>query len=400
MKPTIRFMVIGGAGSMGRIVVRDLYETAGAHASICVADYNRQAAIQYARSFRSKRVLGMALDITNKQSAVALVHGSTVIINCTSHHLNVAVMEIALAAGVHYVDLGGLFFVTKKQLKLHTAFKKKGLLALIGMGASPGITNIMALYAARQFDAVQEIHCRIGSRDTTAYSFLPALPVAYSIKTLLEEFSFRPPVFTKGKLEYVEPMSGAVPHNFGKPIGIQKPMYTIHSELATLPNSFKRQGVQEVSFKIAFDDLLLDRIRFLRDVGLAATEPITVSGQQVVPIDVTNQVVMSQKKPVSSGPLQQYEIVRTIVKGTVNGKKRTKIIDCHTPGMPDWDVGVDINTGAPPAIAAQMIARGDISLRGVLPAEKVIEPEPFFEALTLRNMHITTKSRDDWSFAI
>jgi len=72
------------------------------------------------------------------------------------------------------------------------------------------------------------------------------------------------------------------------------------------------------------------------------------------------------------GKLKQYEIVRAVVKGTKEGKNVTHIVDCHTAGMPAWEIGLDIDTGSPPSIAAQMLVCGQITERGVVPPEVAV----------------------------
>ena len=72
-------------------------------------------------------------------------------------------MRAALASGTHYLDLGGLFHVTRQQLKLHAAFRRAGLLGLLGMGAAPGTTNLLARLSADELDGVREIHCYVAS---------------------------------------------------------------------------------------------------------------------------------------------------------------------------------------------------------------------------------------------
>ena len=130
-----------------------------------------------------------------------------------------------------------------------------------------------------------------------------------------------PAVFTRGEFTFVEPMSGAKPHRFPPPVGLRRPMYTIHSEVATLPLSYRDRGVREVSFKIAFDPEFIDRVRFLRDLGMASHELIDVAGVKVRPVDVVNKVAMSQPPARQVGKLKQYEVVRAIVKGTGQGQE-------------------------------------------------------------------------------
>src|SRR5512138_1674767 len=117
-----------------------------------------------------------------------------------------------------------------------------------------------------------------------------------------------PAVFTKGDWTFLAPMSGARPHRFPPPLGLRRPMYTIHSEVATLPVSFRDKGVREVSFQIAFDQALLDRVRCLRDLGMASHEGLEVAGEKVRPRDVVNTVAMRQAPAKQVGKLDQHEV--------------------------------------------------------------------------------------------
>jgi len=398
----MRYAVLGGAGSMGRIVVRDLLEHSVAGDEILIADYDEQAAQTLANALPRKkaRVLAARVDVKDASAAGRSLAGSFVLINAVQYQLNVQVMELALAVGAHYIDLGGLFHVTREQLKLSPRFAAVGRLALLGMGAAPGITNLLARTACEKPATVTEIHTRVASADLTRYAFMPALPVSYSLQTILEEMSLEPAVFTKGKLTFLPPMSGETPNRFPPPIGAARPMYTLHSEVATLPASFASQGVKEVSFKIAFDPSFIDRVRFLRDLGMASHEPIRLGNVEVKPIEVVNRVAMSQPKPIPKGKVRQYEVVRAVVKGTSGKKKQTWVLDCHTEGIPAWGMGTDVNTGCPPAIAARMLQAGEISATGAEPPERVVPPDAFFAHLRKRRMTVKVSRRAGWKFAV
>lgn len=400
----MKYVVIGGAGAMGRITVKDLVETCPKDDEIVVADYDFAKAEALAASLKDRGVIPVRVNVKDRAAAVRALAGTSVLLNCAQYQLNLDVMEIALTLKCHYVDLGGLFHMTRRQLELHPRFKAIDRTAIVGMGAAPGITNILARHGADQLDSVTEIHCRVGSMDKTRYEGVPALAVSYSLKTILEEFSMRPAFFTKGRMTFVDPMSGDEPHRFPAPVGVRRPMHTIHSEVATLPYSFK--GVREASFKIAFDPAFVDRVRFLRDLGLASHESVEVPSAdgkgtvKVAPVDVANKVAMSQKPARQVGPLRQYEVVRAVVKGRKNGRKATCVVDCHTAGMPSWGIGLDIDTGSPPAVAAQMLAAGEITEIGAIPPEKAVPPGPFFERLKRRGMTVRTSMKSGWDFAV
>lgn len=397
------FAVVGGAGSMGRITVRDLAETCSPSDELLIADYDLERAAALAASLQGggrPKVRAIRVDVTDHAAAAAALAGSFVVVNTAQYQLNLHVMETALAVGAHYLDIGGLFHMTRRQLELGARFKAAGRTAILGIGAAPGITNLLARQGAERLEEVREIHLRVGSMDKTRYEPPAALAVAYSLKTILEEFSTPPAVFTRGDFAFLEPMSGGKPHRFPPPVGVRHPMYTIHSEVATLPLSFKDRGVREVSFQIAFDPSFVDRVRFLRDFGMASHEELDVAGVKVRPIDVVNKVAMNQPPAKQVGKLHQYEVLRAIVKGVSEGKKVTSIVECHTSGMPAWGIGLDIDTGTPPAVAAQMLAAGEILATGTVAPEVAVPCAAFFRRLSKRRMKVKATRRAGWDFAV
>src|SRR4029077_985709 len=113
LKTAPRYAVLGGAGAIGRIVVRDLFES-NRRNEILVADYNDEAASAVAKHYRSARVSSATADVRDVNRLAALLAGNSVVINCTRHQFNLQVMEAALRARVHYIDLGGLFIWTRR----------------------------------------------------------------------------------------------------------------------------------------------------------------------------------------------------------------------------------------------------------------------------------------------
>jgi saccharopine dehydrogenase-like NADP-dependent oxidoreductase len=385
-------VVVGGAGAMGRISVKDLFETAPEGTRIVVADYAEAAAKKLARTFKSPRVVGVGLDVTDAKATAKVFHGAFAVINAVQYQLNLPVMRACLAAGAHYVDLGGLFHVTREQLAWHDKFRAAGLLAILGIGAAPGTTNLLAKDAADRMDEVTEIHVQVGGVSLSGGGEGGgALASSYSIQTILEEASRPAAVFTGGRFEFVEPMSGGVDVHFPQPVGLRRPALTIHSEVATLPLTYKKKGLRECTFAIAFDQALTDKLRFLRTVGINSHDPVTVGDVEVVPHEVLLACLRRLPRPKVAGePVvpNEYEVIRSVVRGKTGGRAVEDIVDCHVTGMPAWGFGIDVDTGCPPSIAVQMIARGEITLRGALPAEQCIPTVPYFAELAKRNMRV------------
>ncbi len=365
------FVVLGGVGAIGRVVVRDLFESHRQN-RILIADYNERVAREYARSFRSHRVTGRFADARQPD-----LRGHTVVINCTQHDFNLPVMRAALQAGVHYLDLGGLFHWTRRQLKLNKQFKRAGLTAILGMGCAPGITNVMTRAAVEKLGGARSVKIRVGARDLAAKRVArkdvtamtqiratPELVFPYSAQTIVEEFMLTPWIVERGKLREVKPRTAWELVKFPRPVGPQWLVRTRHSEIATLPMTFK---LRQCDFKVGFDRA------FVREVVKRMKAGWTVRD--------------FAKLPAPRGKPNDYEIARVIVDDKL-------VLDCHARANQRWHASAgDIDTGCPPSIVAQMVATGLITQRGVLAPEVAVPVEPFFRELGRREIRIKIKMK-------
>src|SRR5512133_4178565 len=156
--------VVGAAGIIGPAIVATLAEQEAVD-RILVLDMNEAGAREVAERHGGGKAIAGGLDITDREQAGAL-DGADVVLNSASYRVNLAAMEAALAAGAHYVDLGGLFHVTLEQLELDVRFREAGLLAVLGMGSTPGKTNVMAARAVELLgDDVERIVVGAAGRD-------------------------------------------------------------------------------------------------------------------------------------------------------------------------------------------------------------------------------------------
>src|SRR5262249_20317529 len=137
--------VLGGAGAMGRATVFDL--TAAGHA-VRLLEADTAAAARIARRYGHGRAEAARADARHPRSLATARRGPGAVAHCPPYAFNLAVMEAALRARCHYLDLGGLFHTTRKQLTLDGEFRKRRLLAVLGMGSAPGIMNVLARAAA------------------------------------------------------------------------------------------------------------------------------------------------------------------------------------------------------------------------------------------------------------
>ena|ERR1051326_916531 len=359
-----RFAVLGGAGAIGRIVVRDLFESSRKN-EILVADYNAAAASDVAKKQRTQRVSATAADVRDVTRLASLLAGYSVVVNCTRHQFNLRVMEAALRARVHYLDLGGLFVWTRRQLRLNRRFADAGLVAILGMGCAPGLTNVMAAAAGSQLKRVDSIRIRVGGIDFNASKTDFMFP--YSAQTIVEELTLPPWKWSGGRFVQSEPRSGWELMDFGPPVGRISLVTTRHSEIATLPRRFKAKGLRYADFKVGFDRGFVREVMKRLRSGWKVRDFEALSATRTSPND--------------------YEISRVIVRGG----GQSIVMDCHARSNPKWPASAgDIDTACPASIAAQMIARGIVDRPGVWPPEDIVPADFLFAECEKRGMKFRT----------
>ena len=374
-----------GCGEMGRVIGTDLMERYDGE--LVFADRELDRANNLTKRYLERKVRTMSIDIRDKAALVAAIKEShcSVLVNAVNYYFNVDVMSACLEAGVNYLDLGGMFHTTRKQLEMNSEFKNKGLIAIPGMGSSPGITNVLAAYAAKKLSKPETIDVSFADKDYTKYDTPIVLP--YTILTLFEEFGYKPVIFRNGRFETIEPLTGMEDKKFPKPLNSAKCFYTLHSEAATLAESIP--GVKNCWFRGGFDPVLVDKMKFLIDVGFSAKDDIRLPGGQTVsPRDII--VKMTEKFiPTESTKINDLEFLRVEVIGKQKGKKKNIIAYCESFTNKKWNIPAGSwNTGVAPSVVAQMILEGVITEKGVVPPEIAVNPEPFFKELEKRDMKI------------
>ncbi len=390
----MHIVVLGGGGAMGRITVRELAEHPSV-SRVTVADLNPQAAGRVVNALPTGREKCevVACNVKEHDALVALLSGAGAVLNATDYYFNLEVMRAAAEARVHYADLGGLFHTSRQQLALDGLFQERGLTAIAGIGSTPGITNILARLAADKLERVERIAVRVGSGDFSPSDAPFAAP--YSIRTILDECIKEPYVFDNGAWHAVPPMSGQEAIEFPAPVGRATAMYTLHSEVALFPVSFRDKGLQHASFKIAFPPEFLKKLSFLVSLGLGQTEPVTVRGLgsadqvSVAPRDVLVALLAQSAAPAPSEPAD-CDILRVTVSGSRDGQPVELIEQMIVQPYQPWSIAAgDADTGIPLAIAGRMLASGAITKRGVAGAEALIDPAAFLRELAHYDMHAT-----------
>jgi lysine 6-dehydrogenase len=367
--------VLGGAGAMGRAAV---FELSRLGHRVLLLESDEKAGLSIARRYGHGRASVESVDARDSDALAERLRKAAVVVHCAPYTFNLTVMDAALGARCHYIDLGGLFHTTRKQLSYDGPFRRAGRLAVLGMGSAPGIVNVLARSAADPLRLVRSIRVYNGGADFTAYD----APVAFGFSpaTVLDEFTLPPMIFEKGHFRAAEPLSGGEDYVFE--LGLQKVHLSLHSEVATLPLTYKAKGIRECSFKIAYDPVLVERLKLLIDLGL--TERRQGRGG-VSPRDVLLECF--RRLPPAPDFIDDRDSLSVVVEGEDRkGPLSVRYDLTASPQARPPLSAVARDTGFPPAIVAQMLLDGVIRERGALPPERCVPSAPFLRALASRGM--------------
>ncbi len=354
----LRVAVLGAGGIIARAIVRDLAESPEV-AGLTLLDLDGERAAAVAREQGGGRAVGATVDGRVPGALAAVLADCDVLVNSASYRINLDAMAAALAAGCHYLDLGGLYWMTARQLELHERFEQAGLLAVLGIGSSPGKTNVMAVRAVRELDgdAVERIDVCAASRDPGAGDD-GALHVPYALVTLLDEITLAPVVLRDGAPVEIEPLHDGGQVEFPQPVGRVSTIHTLHSELLTFGTSFH---CEQASFRLSLSDALLSRLR-----GLVGASPERVAQAAATAL------------PQSSRTVSAHVV-------TASTESRSVRVSALTVPHLGWGLGGGIvSTATPAAAAVRLLARGEIDARGVHPPEACIDPDNLFAELAPR----------------
>lgn len=391
-------VLIIGAGAQGNVICGVLSK-ADDIGEIMLADIDMERADEVAQYVGSEKIKTGMLNAADKADIVNLLKTERydLVINATLMTFNRPIIEAALEAGVHYLDMASNEFFTKKegqeyaveQLEYDAAFKKAGLTANILAGCDAGLVNILAREAADELDEVDYI----GIKDFGVVECDE--PVAmWSFQTYLEDCADEAIYWENGEYKYAPLFSGEEDYYFPEPLKMTaKVYYHNHEEPVTLPK-FLGKPVKYVDFKMGDPDSATWQF-LIKGLNLMDKTPQKINGSMVSPKDLFCRQLpktLAPKKCIAllkENRIKSQAVIAVDVKGKKNGKtihykmwtdspdiaKACSII----PGTND----VSWLTSVPASILSLMILRGQITRKGVFPCEVLDkeEREIFFKGI-------------------
>jgi lysine 6-dehydrogenase len=367
-----RILVLGGAGEMGSVAVRDLVQRSDHR--VVVGELRPDAAESLASTL-GERVDVRRVDVEDDASLAAAVADAETVLNATYMRWNVRVTRAAIDAGVHLVDLGAYVADTAEQLALDETARRAGSRIVPGCGVAPGLTNVLVRYGADELDAVHSV--RIASFITHPITTSPGI-----VYTRFDASRGTSLVCVDGRLVERPSFGDEEIVEFPPPYGRQRVHLVPHPEPLTVSRYL---GIRNVVFKVGYDQEDERLLRALLELGLDSAEPFSVGGVEVVPRDFAAAFV-GRRGP---GDRPSANVKQVVLDGTRDGKPVTLVYDFAVERT-----GASASsaiTGTVAAIAADLTTRGGEP--GVRPPEVAFDPAEFLAALSERGLEVTETLR-------
>lgn len=364
-----RLLILGGCGAVGGTAARILVPT-DFFDEYVIADREAEAARALVEEHGPERVKAARVDADDPDDLSRVMEGCDVVLNCIGpfYRYGPPILEAAIRKGVDYVDICDDMDATEEMLNLDGKAKEAGISALVGMGSSPGMANLLVKFTADnlldQVESVDIYHAHGGEPVEG-----PAV-----IKHRFHSMEIDIPVFLDGEFKTVRLFeeSGKALEEVTdfRDVGTY-PVYAYpHPETITLPRHIR--GVKRVTnlglvLPPSYAELIKDMVR----LGLTSDEPLEVQGRKVVPREFAVAFVISRRDELlrEAGIDSPRGCLKIVVKGTKGGRPHAYIFQMSSRGM-----GMGEGTGIPAALGAIVMGQGKVGLKGVFPPEAGVDP--------------------------
>ncbi len=378
-----RITVLGGCGAVGSVAVRTLNELPDFN-EIIIADINTDAA-QILADKLGGECTALEVNALDPKSIRTAIKDSDVVLNCVGpfYRYGPTILKAVIKSGINYIDVCDDVEPTLALMAMDREAKEADVSALIGMGSSPGVSNILVRFTADQLldriDAIDIFHAH-GGEPTEG-----AAVIAHRIHAMTSDI----PMFLNGKqqtIRFFEDEGIALReevtfHKIGTYLCYPYP----HPETVTLPKYIKCKRVTNKG--TVLPDQYFNFIIKLVEMGITSEEPIIVKNIPVTPRDFIISYIIQERERILKETKfgEQRGCAKIVVSGEKNGKPHQYVFSL-------WSIGQAMGegTGIPAAIGATLMQRGKILTKGVFPPEAGVDPMEFLgvmqEYLQLENV--------------
>jgi saccharopine dehydrogenase (NAD+, L-lysine-forming) len=380
-------ILIIGAGGVGQVVAHKCaqHPSVFSERQMCIRD--RSKCDKIAAGIEAKYGVNIKTAKIDAEDVPALTRlmkrfKPKMVINVALPYQDLTIMDACLEAGVHYLDTAN--YEPKEVAKYEYSwqwayqdrFKKAGLMAVLGCGFDPGVTNVYTAYGAKHhFD---EIHY-LDIVDANAGSHGKAFATNFNPEINIREITQNGKFYENGKWVEIPPHSVMKPLSYPE-VGPKNSYIIYHEELESLVKHFPT--LKRARFWMTFGEEYLTHLRVIQNIGMAGIEPIDFKGKKIIPLEFLKAVLPN---PGDLG--ENYTGFTSIgcrIRGIKNGKEQTYYVYNNCSHKAAYDEtgtqGVSYTTGVPAMIGAMMMLTGEWKGAGVWNIEQ-LNPDPFMKKL-------------------
>lgn len=380
-------VLIIGAGGVSTVTVHKCASLPQYFSKIVLASRTKSKCDAIAKSVKEKYqrdILTEQVDADNVPELVALIkkHTPELVINLALPYQDLTIMDACLETGVNYLDTANYEpideakFEYSWQWAYRDKFKNANLMALLGSGFDPGVTNVFCAYAQKHlFD---EIHT-VDIVDCNGGDHGKAFATNFNPEINIREITQRGRYWENGEWKSTDPLSEYQPFDFPE-VGERNMYLMYHEEMESLVENIK--GLKRIRFWMTFGQEYLTHLRVLQNVGMTRIDEVEYQGQKIVPLQFLKAVLPD---PGSLG--ENYEgktCIGCVIEGIKDGKpSRQFIYNVCDHAETYKEVGaqaISYTTGVPAMIGAKMMLEKKWMNSGVYNMEE-FNPDPFMDDL-------------------
>lgn len=388
-------VLIIGAGGVGQVVTHKCAQVPEVFSHIVLASRTKSKCDAIAAQL-TRPIETAEIDADNVPQLSALIERvrPDLVINVALPYQDLNIMDACLATGVNYLDTANYEprhlakFEYSWQWAYHERFRERGLMALLGSGFDPGVTNVFTAWLRKhKLDRIREldiIDCNAGEHGQAfATNFNPEINI--------REVTAKGRYWDGGQWRETDPLSVHREFDFPEGIGPRKIFLMYHEELESLVKHLPE--IETARFWMTFSDNYLKHLEVLQNVGMTRIDPVLYNGQEIVPLQFLKAVLPD---PGSLGPLTKGRTcIGCVATGTRAGREEThyvyNICDHEACYREVGSQAISYTTGVPAMIGALMMLTGKWQGAGVFNMEQ-LDPDPFMDALNQYGLpwHATT----------
>ena len=386
-------VLIIGAGGVGNVVAKKCAMNPDVFSEVVLASRTLRKcdaiAEECAKIGLPTKVETAQVDADNVPELVALINKVKpfMIINVALPYQDLTIMDACLETGIHYMDTANYEpkdvakFEYSWQWAYQERFKEKNLMALLGCGFDPGVTQVFTAYANKHhFD---EMHF-LDIIDCNAGDHGKAFATNFNPEINIREITQKGKYWENGEWVEIEAMSIHKPIDYPG-IGPKESYVLYHEELESLVKNFPT--LKRARFWMTFGQQYITHLNVLENVGMTSIKPIKFQGMDIVPLEFLKAVL---PEPSSLGENYSGETsIGCQIKGIKDGVDKTYYVWNNCKHQDCWKEvqaqGVSYTTGVPAMIGAMMMITGEWMQPGVYNCEDM-NPDPFMEMLKVHGL--------------